>query len=60
MKQYSIQCIIVIDYRSYQMQDGLIKIYKKIYIGLTSDQANICKTLSNYSAFTSTGWTTGY
>ena len=30
------------------------------YIGLTSAQANKCKTLSNYSAFTSAGWTTGY
>ena len=30
------------------------------YIGLTSDQANRCKILSNYSAFTSAGWTTGY
>ena len=30
------------------------------YIGLTSDQANRCKTLSNYSAFTTAGWTTGY
>ena len=30
------------------------------YIGLTSDQANKCKTLSNYSAFTAAGWTTGY
>ena len=30
------------------------------YIGLTSNQANKCKTLSNYSAFTSAGWTTGY
>lgn len=30
------------------------------YIGLTSEQANKCKTLSNYSAFTSAGWTTGY
>ena len=30
------------------------------YIGLTSTQANKCKTLSNYSAFTSAGWTTGY
>lgn len=58
MKQNSIQCIIVIDYRSYQVQGGLIKIYK--YIGLTSDQANICKILSNYSAFTLAGWTTGY
>ena len=28
--------------------------------GLTSAQATICKTLSNYSAFTSAGWTTGY
>ena len=30
------------------------------YIGLTSEQANKCKALSNYSAFTSAGWTTGY
>ena len=30
------------------------------YIGLTSEQANKCKTLSNYSAFTSAGWKTGY
>ena len=30
------------------------------YISLTSDQANRCKTLSNYSAFTAAGWTTGY
>ena len=30
------------------------------YIGLTSEQADKCKTLSNYSAFTSAGWTTGY
>ena len=29
-------------------------------ISLTSDQANRCKTLSNYSAFTAAGWTTGY
>ena len=29
-------------------------------IGLTSEQADKCKTLSNYSAFTSAGWTTGY
>ena len=29
-------------------------------IGLTEEQANKCKTLSNYSAFTSAGWTTGY
>lgn len=29
-------------------------------IGLTSNQANRCKTLSNYSAFTTAGWTTGY
>ena len=29
-------------------------------IGLTSEQADRCKTLSNYSAFTSAGWTTGY
>lgn len=30
------------------------------YIGLTSAQATKCKSLSNYSAFTSAGWTTGY
>lgn len=30
------------------------------YIGLTEEQANKCKTLSNYSAFTAAGWTTGY
>ena len=30
------------------------------YIGLTQEQADKCKTLSNYSAFTSAGWTTGY
>ena len=30
------------------------------YIGLTSEQAAKCTTLSNYSAFTSAGWTTGY
>ena len=29
-------------------------------IGLISEQADKCKTLSNYSAFTSAGWTTGY
>ena len=29
-------------------------------LGLTSSQADKCKTLSNYSAFTSAGWTTGY
>ena len=30
------------------------------YIGLTQNQANICKNLSNYSTFTAAGWTTGY
>ena len=30
------------------------------YIGLTSDQATKCTTLSNYQAFTAAGWTTGY
>ena len=30
------------------------------YIGLTEEQANKCKTLSNYSAFIAAGWTTGY
>ena len=35
--------------------------YKTLkYLGLTSTQANKCKTLSNYSAFTVAGWTTGY
>lgn len=29
-------------------------------IGLNEEQATKCKTLSNYSAFTSAGWTTGY
>ena len=29
-------------------------------IGLTSEQANKCKTLSNYQAFLNAGWTTGY
>ena len=30
------------------------------YLGLTEEQATTCTTLSNYSAFTSAGWTTGY
>ena len=30
------------------------------YIGLTEEQANICKTLSNYQDFVNAGWTTGY
>lgn len=35
--------------------------YKTLkWLGLTSEQANKCKTLSNYSVFTSAGWTTGY
>lgn len=29
-------------------------------IGLISEQATRCQSLSNYSAFTSAGWTTGY
>ena len=29
-------------------------------IGITSQQANICKTLSNYQEFLDAGWTTGY
>ena len=29
-------------------------------LGLTSEQATKCTTLSNYSAFTAAGWTTGY
>ena len=36
----------------------IIKTLKNM--GLTSEQADKCKTLSNYSAFTSAGWTTGY
>lgn len=27
---------------------------------ILADQANKCKTLANYSAFTAAGWTTGY
>lgn len=30
------------------------------YIGLSSAQATTCQSLSNWSAFTSAGWTTGY
>lgn len=30
------------------------------YMGLTSEQASRCTGLSNYAAFTSAGWTTGY
>ncbi|MGN1327561.1 MAG: hypothetical protein ACI4VQ_05775, partial [Clostridia bacterium] len=30
------------------------------YLGLTSDQAEICKTLSNYQAFLDAGWVSGY
>lgn len=30
------------------------------YIGLTSDQATRCQSLSNYDAFIAAGWTTGY
>ena len=30
------------------------------YIGLSEEQAAICTGLSNYSRFTSAGWTTGY
>ena len=29
-------------------------------LGLTEEQATKCTTLSNYSAFTAAGWTTGY
>lgn len=29
-------------------------------VGLSEEQANKCKTLSNYSAFIEAGWTTGY
>ena len=35
--------------------------YKKLsYLGLTSQQAAICQTLSNYQDFIDAGWTTGY
>ena len=30
------------------------------YVGISSDQATICTTLSNYQAFLNAGWTTGY
>ena len=30
------------------------------YIGLSEDQVNICKTLSNYNKAINAGWTTGY
>lgn len=30
------------------------------YVGLTSDQATRCQSLSNYQAFIDAGWTTGY
>ena len=30
------------------------------YIGLSSEQATICQSLSNYQAFLNAGWTTGY
>lgn len=30
------------------------------YIGLSEEQATKCTTLSNYEAFTTAGWTTGY
>ena len=33
---------------------------KLLYIGLTSEQATKCTTLSNYQAFLDAGWTTGY
>jgi surface protein len=34
---------------------------KSLYrLGITEAQANVCKTLSNYSAFTAAGWSTGY
>ena len=35
--------------------------YKTLaYAGLTQNQANRCKTLNNWSTFTSKGWSTGY
>jgi hypothetical protein len=35
--------------------------YKTLkWIGLTQEQATRCQSLSNYSAFTNAGWTTGY
>ena len=30
------------------------------YIGLSQTQATTCQSLSNWSAFTNAGWTTGY
>jgi surface protein len=30
------------------------------YLGLTSNQATICQSLSNWDAFVASGWTTGY
>lgn len=30
------------------------------YIGLTSEQATVCQSLSNWTAFVNAGWTTGY
>ena len=30
------------------------------YVGLSNEQATKCTTLSNYEAFTTAGWTTGY
>ena len=30
------------------------------YFGLSEEQATRCQSLSNYSAFTAAGWTTGY
>ena len=30
------------------------------YLGLLSEQATTCQSLSNYSAFIAAGWTTGY
>ena len=35
-------------------------IKKLNYIGLTSEQATKCTTLSNYQTFLDAGWTTGY
>lgn len=30
------------------------------YMGISSTQATTCQSLSNWSAFTAAGWTTGY
>lgn len=51
-------CINATAYKSkYAGQSEYMSLKK---IGLTSAQATICKSLSNYQAFISAGWVTGY